>query len=123
MSQQDQQGFARQITCPSCGASNHYLALRCTSCGTLLQPDYEPEETIIDVSTGRPEVVSRNDPNNEWTRNAPAGWMDGAQFNRDKVFISTGGLPGCLLSIAALGLLGFCVCIVLWSAVGSINWL
>lgn len=105
-------GQDRGIVCRNCGATNPANAVYCASCGSALG---EPEPQMIDVSSGRPHVLSPE----EQTVSGWQGW-GGERIQQGRVYVMRGGRPGCLIINVLVLLLLCCTCWVLWNTVGAI---
>jgi hypothetical protein len=105
-------GQDRGLVCRNCGATNAANAAYCASCGSALG---DPEQQLIDVSTGEPHVVGSG-------QQAASGWQGwgSERVEMGRVYVSRGGRRGCLLLNVIFVLLACCTCWVLWNALGSV---
>jgi hypothetical protein len=122
VSQDDWERARRGVICPNCGASNWPDAEYCASCGTALPTAAsQDQETIIDVSSGEPRVVVRDEPQpTGWTSSFP-GFPSGG-FNegvRGRTVTMRGG-RGCLIPLLLLALLTCCSCWLIWQGFDSV---
>src|SRR5690606_10365674 len=86
-------GGERTVVCRNCGASNPPNAAYCSSCGSPLGG--EPEEQVIDVSSGEPRVIT---PEERGATGWPTyqGWGS-ERVEQTRVYVARGGRTTCLL--------------------------
>jgi len=123
--QDDWERARRGIVCPNCGAANWPDAEQCVSCGTLLpaqSPDPDPGETIIDVSSGAPQIVVPDEPDRSpWTSSFPNFPFGGVgNQTRGRTMVMRGGGRSCLIPLLLLTLLSCCSCWLIWQGFGSV---
>lgn len=125
MSQDEWERARRGDVCPNCGASNWPDAEHCVSCGTRLPSIADRDsstETVIDVSTGEPQLVVSDDQETaNWPGpfgSFPFGGAGGGVRGRTVVMRSGG--RGCLLPLILLGLLTCCSCWLIWRGFASV---
>jgi hypothetical protein len=112
-------GRRLQRFCPNCGASNPIGAVHCSSCGSLLpeQDDLdEPGETVIDVSSGQPQVLEEEPPADSFWR----GGFTTIRMDQSRVYVTQGGRRTCLIVLLVALLLTCCVCWLAWNTVDSV---
>ena len=123
MSQDDRERARRGMICPNCGASNWPDTAACASCGTTLPTeDADARETIIDVSSGEPQIVVRDEPDaSRWPGafgSFPFGGVGGDV--RGRTIVMRGGGRACLIPLLLLGLLTCCSCWLIWQGFDSV---
>jgi hypothetical protein len=102
----------RGILCPNCGASNWPDAEQCAACGTSLDAAVQEQETIIDVSSGEPTLVTRDEPASAPPPFGGFGGFGGGMNGR--TVIVRGGSRGCLIPLALFALISCCTCWLIW---------
>jgi hypothetical protein len=118
MSQDDWERARRGIVCANCGASNWPDAEYCASCGMSLADAERADETIIDVSSGEPQIVVRDEPR---STGFPFGGFGTFGDNvRGRTVVVRGGGRACLIPLIVLGLLACCSCWLIWQGFDSV---
>jgi hypothetical protein len=122
VSQDDWERARRGVICPNCGASNWPDAEVCASCGTVLPTADDDSETIIDVSSGEPQIVVRDEPGTTGWPGAFAGFPFGGDGGdvRGRTIVMRGGGRSCLIPLLLLGLLTCCSCWLIWQGFDSV---
>lgn len=88
------------MRCPNCGSLNAEDAHACANCGASLRAAQPPDrqETIIDVTSGEPELVEREQPQ---------GGAFQTRYGRARVYVARG--PRACLIPVVIGVLVLCL--------------
>lgn len=101
------------MNCPNCGANVPEGAAHCPACGQSLESERREQDTVIDVSGDRPELVQDEDE-------AASGGFVETRVGHARVYVARGNQRACLIPLAIVVLVLCCACLGFWGAVDSI---